>query len=69
MQRPSHSRIETNKPQAEGNANSLLYSRERNSNKPFTCAAILDYRRQLKTVTLAIIKSNTNLMFNLSHYC
>ncbi len=31
-----------NKPQAEGNINSRLYNRGRNSNKPFSSAAILD---------------------------
>jgi len=43
--RPFHTKSEMNKPQAEGNAYSRLYSRGRSSNKPFSCAAILDRRR------------------------
>jgi len=42
---PFHSKSDINKPQAEGNAYSLLYSRGRRSNKPFRCSAILDQRR------------------------
>ncbi len=34
-----------NTTQAEGNVNSHLYSRERSSSKPFSCAAIINYMK------------------------
>jgi len=46
LKRPFHTKTEMNKPQAEGNANSHLYSRGRHWNKPFSCATILNCRRK-----------------------
>jgi len=53
------------KVQMQGNANSSLYSRGRSSNKPFSCAAVLDYRRigHRKRNTSAI-KTKIQVMIN-----
>ncbi len=51
-----------NKPQAEGNINSRLYNRGRNSNKPFSSAAILDCMKnrmhEKKVQNCSVIKKN-----------
>ncbi len=44
MHKPFHTRSDMNKPQAEENVNSHLYSRKRSSDKPFW-AAIQDYMK------------------------
>jgi len=40
---PSQTKSEMSKPQDDGNANSLLYSRGRSSNKRVSCAAIQEH--------------------------